>query len=167
MGHDHVDRVLAQWAVERPDIDASPMSVVSRISRLEKFARKSMETVFAQHGLTPEGFDVLATLRRSGPPYQLTPTQLFQMLMVSSGTMTNRLDRLEQVGYIARLPDPADRRGTLIHLTPEGREVQEKALTDHLANERRLLGGLVPEEQAALASLLRKLLLPLEIEAKD
>lgn len=162
MGQDHVDRVLAQWAAERPDLDVSPMSVVSRISRFERFARKSMEAVFAQHGLTPEGFDVLATLYRSGRPHQLTPTQLFQMLMVSSGTMTNRLDRLEAAGFIARLPDPADRRGTLIQLTEAGIQVVAAALDDHLENERRLLAALSGAELATLGALLRRLLLPLE-----
>lgn len=162
MERDHVDLILAQWASERPDLDTSPMGVIGRISRVAKIAGRSMEALFSGHGLTREGFDVLATLRRSGPPYQLSPTRLFQMLMVSSGTMTNRLDRLEEARCIVRIPDPDDRRGTLIELTDRGRELVDTAVVAHLANERAMLGALTAAEQEQLAGLLRKLLLIVE-----
>jgi DNA-binding MarR family transcriptional regulator len=112
-------------------------------------------------------FDVLASLRRSGTPYQLTPTELFRTLMLSSGAMTNRLDRLEHAGLIVRLPDPSDRRGTLVGLTARGREIADVAVTAHVANEHRLLDTLSAEEQAQLAQLLRKLLVGLESSEND
>jgi len=162
MEHDHVDSVLAQWRRERPDLDPSPMGVVGRISRASQALGRSIETVLGGFGLGRGEFDVLATLRRSGPPYRLTPTALFTDLMLSSGAMTNRLDRLEQAGLIERMPDPSDRRGTLVGLTARGRELVDTALTAHLANEQRLLDALSPDERADLARLLRKLLCALE-----
>lgn len=164
MEHDHVDRILAQWARERPDVDTSTMGVIGRIARLDRIFARAMEANFAAQGLNAGGFDVLATLRRSGPPYRLSPTQLFNTLMLSSGAMTNRIDRLEQAGYVARYPDPADRRGTLIGLTPRGRELVDAILPLHAQTQHRLLAALTAEEQALLADLLRKLLLSLEAE---
>lgn len=162
MEQDHVDRVLGQWAREWPDLNAAPMGVFGRLTRVTKVAARRMERVFAKHGLTPEAFDVLATLRRSGAPYRLTPTRLFQSMMVTSGTMTNRLDRLEEAGYVQRIPDPGDRRGTLVELTPTGRTLVDRAVVDHLENERGMLEALSHSEQEALAGLLRKLLLALD-----
>lgn len=159
MTQDHVDRVLGQWMAQRPDLDVTPMGVIGRITRMARVVDRSTESVFNQYGLTREGFDVLATLRRSGPPFRLTPTQLFKMLMISSGTMTNRLDRLENAGFICRLPDPSDRRGTLIELTAQGLELVDIAVAAHLANEAQLIASLTSDEQAQLAGLLRKLLL--------
>jgi DNA-binding MarR family transcriptional regulator len=162
MEQDHVDSILAQWRRERPDLDSSPMGVIGRISRAERTLGASLERLFAGFGLSRGEFDVLATLRRSGSPYRLTPTALFTDLMLSSGGMTNRLDRLERAGLIARSPDPSDRRGTLVELTPRGQELVDAAVAAHLANEQRLLEALSADEREQLAGLLRKLLRSLE-----
>jgi DNA-binding MarR family transcriptional regulator len=162
MTHDHVDAILEQWRRERPDLDPSPMGVIGRIARAARVLGRALDTTFADFGLNGGEFDVLATLRRAGPPYRLTPTALFTDLMLSSGAMTNRLDRLEQAGLIARIPDPSDRRGTLVGLTTRGQELIDAALVVHLANEQRLLSALSFEEQAQLAQLLRTLLCSLE-----
>jgi DNA-binding MarR family transcriptional regulator len=158
MEQDHVDSIIAQWRRERPDLDPSPMGVIGRISRAERTLGRSLEAVFTQFGLNRGEFDVLATLRRSGPPFRLTPTGLFTDLMLSSGAMTNRLDRLEQAGLIVRTPDPADRRGILVGLTDHGRALVDAAVAAHLENEHRLLAALTLAEREQLAHLLRKLL---------
>ena len=120
MKQDHVDFIQAQWAQEKPDLDTSPMGVVGRISRISRHLDQLLQKNYAQFGLNGGEFDVLAALRRSGHPYQLTPTQLFNSLMLSSGAMTNRLDRLEDEGLIKRAPNPKDRRGILVTLTGQG-----------------------------------------------
>lgn len=155
---DRVDSILAQWRRERPDLNPSPMGVVGRISRAAQILSRALEATFATFELNGGEFDVLATLRRTGPPFRLTPTALFTELMLSSGAMTNRLDRLERADLIARLPDLADRRGTLVELTPKGRELVDAAVAAHLDNEHRLLAALSDAEQEQLADLLRKLL---------
>jgi DNA-binding MarR family transcriptional regulator len=155
---DDVDRILDQWAAERPDLDASPMGVIGRIARLSRSQSRSISTTLARHGLQRDEFDVLATLRRSGPPYRLTPTQLRGSMMITSATMTHRLDKLEQRGLISRQPDPSDRRGLLIGLTARGRSLVDRALDDHIENEHRLLASMSPSDLAQLASLLRRLL---------
>lgn len=162
MNSDPVDAILAQWQRERPDLDVSPMGIIGRMTRLSKHLERSIQATFSEFDLHIGEFDVLATLRRSGQPYQLSPTELFNTLMVSSGTMTHRLDRLEQAGLVQRIPDPGDRRGTLIQLTGQGFTLIEKAVTAHVANEHRLLNGLAEAERQALAELLRKLLLSFE-----
>lgn len=161
MNNDHVDLILAQWQRERPDLDPSPMGVIGRIARLSLILGRALEDTFAEYGLSRGEFDVLATLLRSGPPYALTPTMLFRDLMLSSGAMTNRLDRLERAGLVQRTPDPSDRRGTLIGLTSTGQERVSQALVAHVANETRLLAGLSPAQRTQLATLLRVLLLSL------
>lgn len=158
MKPDPVDAILAQWQQERPDLDVSPMGVIGRMGRLAKHLDRAIQETFSEFGLTIGEFDVLAALRRSGQPYQLTPTELFNTLMVSSGTMTHRIDRLEQAELVRRTPDPSDRRGTLIELTDKGFNVIEKAVTAHVANEHRVLSGLEASERESLAELLRKLL---------
>jgi DNA-binding MarR family transcriptional regulator len=163
--HDHVDEVLAQWLRERPDLDATPMGVVGRISRLGRFLERRLKPVFERYGLDGGLFDVLATLRRAGAPYRLSPTELFSSVMLSSGAMTSRLDRLERAGLVARTPDPDDRRGVLVELTLQGRELVDRAVEAHVANEWRLVGALTSEEQAELAGLLRKLLVSFEDDA--
>lgn len=155
---DRVDIILAQWRRERPDLNPSPMGVVGRISRAAQILSRALEATFATFELNGGEFDVLATLRRAGSPFRLTPTALFTELMLSSGAMTNRLDRLERAGLIARLPDLSDRRGTLVELTPKGRELVDAAVAAHLDNEYRLLAALSDAEQEQLAQLLRKLL---------
>ena len=162
MASDLVDEILAQWQKERPDLDASPMGVIGRVARLHKYLQKSIGEVFAEYGLNPGEFDVLATLRRNGAPYQLTPTELYNSMMVSSGTMTNRIDKLEKVGLVERLADVRDRRGTLISLTDKGFEVIEAAVTAHVENGHRVLGALEKAELDDLAKLMRQLLVSLE-----
>lgn len=162
MASDLVDEILAQWQKERPDLDASPMGVIGRVARLHKYLQKAIGEVFAEYGLNPGEFDVLATLRRNGAPYQLTPTELYNSMMVSSGTMTNRIDKLEKMGLVERLADARDRRGTLISLTDKGFEVIDAAVTAHVANGHRILNALEKAELADLAKLMRQLLVSLE-----
>jgi len=158
---DGVDAILGQWQRERPDLDASPIGVIGRISRLSREIERRLEPVYAASGLEPGWYDVLATLRRAGPPYRLRPTDFAATLMLTSSGTTKRLDRLEAAGHITREPDPSDRRGVLITLTPNGRRLLDDAAGEHLANERRILSGLTPAEQHQLASLLRKLTITL------
>jgi DNA-binding MarR family transcriptional regulator len=159
MTQDQVDSILKQWSGERPDLDASPMGVIGRISRASRYIDQFLQENFARFGLNSGDFDVLATLRRNGAPYQLTPTALFRSMMLSSGAMTNRLDRLEDAGYIERKPHPTDRRGTLVTLTKQGLEVIDLAVVAHVAREQQMLSALTSEEQKVLANLLRKILL--------
>jgi len=158
---DGVDLILEQWRRERPELDPSPIGVIGRISRLARELEQRLEPVYAAHGLEPGWHDVLATLRRTGPPYRLRPTDFANTLMLTSSGTTKRLDRLEQAGLIERAPDPADRRGILIALTPAGRELIDSVTGAHLDNERRLLAALTEREQRQLADLLRKLRLGL------
>jgi DNA-binding MarR family transcriptional regulator len=162
MNADPVDKILGQWQRERPDLDVSPIGVMGRIARLAKHLDHSIQETVSEFGLNPGEFDVLATLRRSGHPYQLSPTDLFNALMVSSGTMTHRIDRLEQVDLVKRIPDPCDRRGILVQLTNEGFNVIEKAVEAHVVNGHRLLIVLEEAERKILAQLLRKLLISFE-----
>ena len=159
--HDGVDRILEQWRLARPDLDPSPIGIVGRVSRLARELEQRLEPVYKAHGLEPGWHDVLATLRRTGPPYRLRPTDLTDALMLTSSGTTKRLDRLEHAGLIQREPDPDDRRGTLITLTSAGHELIDSVTEAHLANERRLLSALDEREQRDLADLLRKLRLSL------
>lgn len=159
MAQDQVDFILKQWSRERPDLDTSPMGVIGRISRVSRYTDQFLQKNFAKFGLNSGLFDVLTTLRRSGRPYQLTPTALYSTLMLSSGAMTNRLDRLENAGYIERQPHPQDRRGTLVTLTKQGMEVIDVVVVSHAACEQQILSSLTSEEQKVLADLLPKLLL--------
>jgi DNA-binding MarR family transcriptional regulator len=158
---DGVDLILEQWRRERPDLDHSPVGVIGRVSRLARELEQRLEPVYREHGLEPGWHDVLATLRRSGPPFRLRPTDLTNASMLTSSGTTKRLDRLEQAGLIERSPDPEDRRGTLITLTDAGRELIDTLTAAHLANERRILAALSADEQRRLADLLRKLQLGL------
>ena len=159
MTQDQVDFILKQWSHERPDLDPSPMGVIGRISRASRYIDKFLQKNFARFGLNSGDFDVLATLRRNGAPYQLTPTALFISMMLSSGAMTNRLDRLENAGYIVRKSHPNDRRGILVTLTDQGLEVIDLVTATHIAHEEQILSSLSSDEQKELADLLRKLLL--------
>jgi DNA-binding MarR family transcriptional regulator len=154
---DGVDLIIEQWARERPDLDVSPIGVIGRISRLARELEQRLEPVYRAHGLEPGWYDVLATLRRAGPPYRLRPSEFTTTLMLTSSGTTKRLDRLEQAGLIARTPDPDDRRGTLITLTEAGHELLDTAIDAHVANEHRLLAALTAAEQRELAGLLRTL----------
>jgi DNA-binding MarR family transcriptional regulator len=158
---DGVDLILEQWRRERPDLDHSPIGIVGRVSRLARELEQRLEPVYREHGLEPGWHDVLATLRRSGPPYRLRPTEFTSTLMLTSSGTTKRLDRLEQAGLITRGPDPEDRRGTLITLTAAGRALIDAVTEAHMENERRLLSALTEAEQRRLADLLRKLQLGL------
>jgi DNA-binding MarR family transcriptional regulator len=159
--HDGVDEILGQWRRERPDLDHSPIGVVGRISRLARELERRLEPVYKAHGLEPGWHDLLATLRRNGPPFRMRPTDLTSTLMLTSSGTTKRLDRLERAGLVVREPDPGDRRGTLIALTDKGRKLIDGLTPDHLANEDRLLAALAPDERERLAELLRQLLLGL------
>jgi DNA-binding MarR family transcriptional regulator len=154
---DGIDDVLDQWRRERPDLDPAPIGVIGRVSRLARELEQRLEPVYREHGLEAGWHDVLATLRRTGPPFRLHPSDLTGALMLTSSGTTKRLDRLERAGLIARTPDPDDRRGTLITLTAAGRERIDAVTAAHLENERRLLRALTADEQRALADLLRKL----------
>jgi DNA-binding MarR family transcriptional regulator len=158
---DGVDEIIEQWGRERPDLDSSPIGVVGRVSRLARELEQRLEPVYREHGLEPGWHDVLATLRRTGPPFRLRPTEFASALMLTSSGTTKRLDRLEQAGLITREPDPEDRRGTIITLTDAGRRLIDATTEAHLENERRLLGALTEAEQRRLADLLRKLQLGL------
>jgi len=159
---DRVDSIVAQWNRERPDVDVSPMQIVGRILRAARYFDPALERVFTKYRLDFGLFDVLATLRRSGPPYALAPRALNRWCMLSSGAMTKRLDRLERLGLIARKADPRDRRGVQVVLSAAGLELVDQVLVAHVENEEQLLGALSVEERAELTGLLRRLLLSLE-----
>lgn len=159
---DEVDDLVAGWRAERPDLDLEPLQVLSRISRLAKHLDRARRAAFAAHGLEAWEFDVLSALRRQGPPYQLSPGALLHATLVTSGTMTNRIDRLTQTGLVGRHPDPQDKRGVLVQLTERGQAVADAALTDLLEHERKLLGGLAARDRERLADLLRVLLSPFD-----
>lgn len=161
---DHVDHVLAQWAATRPELDTAPAAVIARLGRASAYADAAVNARLAEFGLTRESFDVLTSLRRSGPPFRLSPTQLYRELMRSSGAMTHRLAGLEDAGLVRRLPDPGDGRGLLVELTRKGRALVDRVALLHLENERRVLAPLSAEEQTRLAGLLRKLLRTFEHE---
>jgi DNA-binding MarR family transcriptional regulator len=152
---DEVDRIVEQWNRERPDLDVSPTETLQRITRLSLL----QGVTFAPYGISFGEYLVLAALRRAGPPYLMSPTRLFNAVILSSGAMTKRVDRLENMGLVERQPDPTDRRGRLVGLTDRGRELVDAAVVDHLENEQRLLAALDSREREQLAGLLRKLLL--------
>ena len=156
---DHVDWALERWRHERPDLDTGAKAVTQRIGRGERYIERGVEGVFRQFGLHPHEFYVLGVLRRSGAPYRLSPTALARTLLLTSGSVTNRVDHLEQAGLVERTRDPADRRGVLVQLTPKGFEIVDRAIVAHAAAEERMLEALTWEERNELARLLRKLLL--------
>ena len=154
---DEVDRIVAAWRHERPDLDVTPMEVLSRVSRLARQLDLARKSSFSVYGIEGWAFDVLSALRRSGEPYQLSPSTLLQETLVTSGTMTNRIDRLVTAGWVERRPDPGDRRGVLVRLTATGRATVDSALADLLVKEREILGDLTPAGRRKLATLLRQL----------
>jgi DNA-binding MarR family transcriptional regulator len=160
--HDEVDGIIAGWQAERPDLDVEPLQVLSRVSRLARHLDLARRTAFAAHDLEVWEFDVLSALRRQGPPYQLSPGALLRATLVTSGTMTNRIDRLADAGLVGRYPDPTDKRGVLVQLTDQGKRAVDAALADLLAREHELLGGLSPAQRTELAGLLRTLLSPFD-----
>src|SRR3984885_13029484 len=161
---DEVDDLVAAWRAQRPDLDVEPLQVLSRISRLARHLDRARRAAFASHGLEPWEFDVLSALRRQGPPYQLTPGALLRATLVTSGTMTNRIDGLAKAGLVHRRPDPQDRRGVLVTLTAAGQQRVDEALADLVRSENYLLNGLGATDRRTLADLLRVLLAPLDAE---
>lgn len=161
---DHVDRVLAEWREIGSDQDLSPVSVIARLGRTTAYVDAAINARLDEFGLSRGSWDVLASLRRSGPPYRLSPTQLYQALMRTSGAMTHRLSRLERAGLITRLPDPEDGRGMLVELSAAGVQLVDQVAPAHVSNERSLLTALSDDEQTQLASLLRKMLVSFERE---
>lgn len=155
---DAVDRFLAQWGRERPDLDVSPMGVVGRISRAALLLDQGISKGLAEHGLRPGEFDVLATLCRNGAPYRMTVGQLVRSTMVTSGATTYRLNQLEVAGLVTRELDPKNRRSVLVTLTSKGLDAVQRAVTFHVENERRMLSSLNQRQQEQLAGLLRRLL---------
>jgi DNA-binding MarR family transcriptional regulator len=161
---DEVDRLVEAWGRERADLDLGPMEVLSRVSRLGHHLDRARRLAFTEHGIESWEFDVLAALRRAGTPYELSPGRLLRETLVTSGTMTNRVDRLAARGLVERLPDPKDRRGVLVRLTEEGRRTVDGALSGLLQRERDLLAALDAGDQTRLADLLRRLLVPIETD---
>ncbi|HEX4704712.1 MAG TPA: MarR family transcriptional regulator [Pseudonocardiaceae bacterium] len=161
-GGDHVDRVRQQWAAELPELDTTPLAVVARIGRARNYLDQGMDRLFEHYGLTRQSWDVLACLRRAGPPYRLTPTDLTSAVMRTSGTITHTLHRLEYAGLISRTSSDDDGRSVPVVLTTAGVELVETVAARHMDNERELLSPLDADEQATLAALLRKLLVGME-----
>ncbi|CAH0440437.1 MarR family winged helix-turn-helix transcriptional regulator [Ralstonia pseudosolanacearum] len=156
---DRAARAVEQWNRERPDLDVNSMLLLGRLGEASVvIARERLNPLFAEYGLQPGEFDVLATLRRSGAPYALTPTALYDAAMMSSGGMTNRIDRLQQAGWVERRPNPEDGRGTLVALTKAGFALIDQAVGAHVENQRAVLSVLTDAEQRQLAKLLSKLI---------
>lgn len=164
-----VDRIAAQWAVVRPDVDVSPMLIIGRISRLSRLVDRRLGENFARHGIENWMYDVLATLRRTGPPFELAAGDLVRQTMVTTGAITNRIDRLEERGLVERQPSAGDRRKVIVRLTPAGLQLVDEIVSTHMANEREILSVLSPKQQDEMSRLLRRLLLGLDDlpEAKD
>jgi DNA-binding MarR family transcriptional regulator len=159
---DEVDDIVSRWQTVRPDLDVSPLQVLSRVSRLARHLDRARRAAFAAHGLETWEFDVLSALRRQGQPYQLSPGALLRATLVTSGTMTNRIDRMSQAGLVSRHRDPLDKRGVLVQLTAEGLRTVDAAMSDLLERERALLTALDAAQQDELAGLLRTLVAPFD-----
>lgn len=156
---DDVDRLVADWRRERPDVDLSPLEVLSRVTRLSHLLDKARKAAFADHDIVGWEFDVLAALRRAGVPYELSPGRLIKETHVTSGTMTSRVDGLVARGFVSRSPDPGDRRGVLVRLTESGRAVVDGALGSLLARENEILAGIDTTQRRELSELLRMLMI--------
>ncbi|MBB6172917.1 DNA-binding MarR family transcriptional regulator [Nocardiopsis mwathae] len=159
--HDAVDEIIDQWRTERPDLDAEVMAVPGRIWRAAHLLSRAVTRQYAEHGLEGWEFDVLATLRRSGPPYALSGKELSAAAMITSGAITNRVDRLVGKGLVERNTSPHDRRTMLVSLTAEGRRLADEAVEAHVDNEKRLLAALSPEDRESINAALRRLLVSL------
>lgn len=162
VGTDEVDRIVAAWRLVRPDLDVAPLEVLSRVSRLARHLDRYRASAFAGSGLEPWEFDVLAALRRAGAPYQLSPGQLMTQTMVTSGTVTNRIDRLTARDLVHRHPDPDDGRGVIVRLTEAGARLVDAALVGLLEREQELLSVLTTGQRENLAELLRRLVAPFD-----
>jgi DNA-binding MarR family transcriptional regulator len=164
---DAVDRIVAQWNAVRPDVDVSPMAVIGRISRLSRLIDRRLAENFAQHGIESWMYDVLATLRRSGAPYELTAGALVRQTMVTTGAITNRIDRLESHGLVTRTRSTHDRRKVNVRLTPRGLRLVDEVVATHMATEREILAGLDADARAQLIEHLRTTLIRLGDHAWD
>jgi DNA-binding MarR family transcriptional regulator len=153
---DRVDRIQEQWRRERPDLDPTPQGVIGRLHRLADRLRDELIAVYREHGLGEGDFDVLASLRRTGDPFELPAGKLARHTMVTTGAMTKRIDRLEAAGLVTRTPDASDGRGRRIGLTDRGRQLIDAAFTDHIANEHRLVGLLTASDRETLARILKQ-----------
>ncbi|WP_243788954.1 MarR family winged helix-turn-helix transcriptional regulator [Saccharopolyspora gloriosae] len=151
---DHVARIQAEWARERPDLDVSPQRVIGRLHRLAAHLTEELCVVYRRHGLSEGEFDVIAALRRAGEPFERAPGELARFTMVTTGAMTKRISRLEDAGLVTRRPATDDGRGRVVALTPAGRELFDQAFTDHMRNEHRLLEAMTPAEADQLETLL-------------
>ncbi|MEP9363346.1 MarR family transcriptional regulator [Nocardioides sp. CN2-186] len=151
---DHVSRIMAKWAEARPDLDVSPLGIIGRLHRLGARLTEELVAVYAEFGLGEGEFDILATLRREGAPYELTPSDLAAWTMVSSGAVTKRVDRCVEQGWVTRRVSEGDGRGRVVALTDAGLDVIDRAFTAHMANEHRLVSSLNEMERARLAHLL-------------
>lgn len=159
---DAVDRIAAQWKAVRPDIDVDPLLVIGRVSRLSRLIDRILGENFARHGIEAWMYDVLATLRRNGEPYELGAGDLVEQTMVTTGAMTNRIDRLEERGLVERDAAPDDRRRVVVRLTPAGLALVDEVVTGHMETESEILAALSPRQQKDLASHLRRVLLSLD-----
>lgn len=159
---DHIDVIREQWRRERPELDTAALGLFGRLFRCARLADDALSGGLAGHELQRGWFDILAALRRAGPPYELNPTELMRATLLSSGGTTKRLDRMVEAGLVERRPDPEDRRGTRVRLTERGRTAIDRAVEEHVANEEHLLEGLSRADQRALDDLLRSLLAELE-----
>ena len=164
---DDVDRILDQWKQARPDLDVGPMETIGRVNRLSAALRHRMEEIWKSYGLNAASFDVLATLRRWPDPRGLTPHDLLNATMVTSGTMTNRIDRLEKSGLVERVTNPDDGRSVLVRLTPTGHDLIDNAIKDHVKKQHELVHGLSGEQMRTLNKLLATFMNALERPSKS
>lgn len=155
---DHVDKILEQWHRERPDLALAPMGTIGRVKRLNQHLMQGMGKTWAAHELNAASFDVLATLRRAGSPYALSPGDLMASTMVTSGTMTHRVDQLEKAGLVERVRNPDDGRSFLVSLSKKGGEVIDAAVTDHVSTQAKLVSSLSDDERTQLDDLLKRFL---------
>jgi DNA-binding MarR family transcriptional regulator len=159
---DHVARVAEQWRRERPDLDLDPLMIIGRIEWIQARADAALRPLFADAGLGNGDFNTLTALRRSGPPHALSPGELATAMLVTTGAVTKRIDRLTALGLVTRGPAASDGRGRIVALTERGRELVDRLIDRHLANEQRLLGGLTAPERSRLAELLHRLAVSLD-----
>jgi DNA-binding MarR family transcriptional regulator len=167
MGEDHIDRVVAQWKDQGLEFDLGPVGIIGRTGRIMEYVDRALETKFEEFGISRATFDVLAALRRNGPPFRLSQRDLMRSLLRTSGSMSLRIDALEHEGLVTRMQDQDDRRSIFVTLTSKGSELLEKVIPEHLANETALIGALTASEKAQLTGLLRKWLAALETNAAE
>lgn len=164
MPTDHVDHLVEQWAQERPELTTGALALTARVVRLQRFLDHHVDASLEEAGLNRGELNVLATLRRAGEPHELTPTELCRGLLLSSGAMTNRIDQLEERGYVRRIPDVDDRRRIRVALTADGRRVVDTAMDAQVAHLEAELGFLDTDERDRLSALLRRVLVEFEAQ---